>query len=95
MAFFRPGHPDTPLPLPPTPPKAVDVDVDLIELTRFVASISRDGFHLHRHMVPNPSGCSYHWVTVTNTTRGRGKNVCGTNRCFRLKLKNMKAVEVG
>ncbi len=69
------------------------MDIDLIELHRFVASVASEGLHLHRHSVPNRAGLLYRWVVISNVTKGRGKKVCGTNRCYKLRLKNIEAAE--
>jgi hypothetical protein len=94
MAFFRPSRLRTPPPSLPSPEERaqLSVDIDLLELHRFVESVARDGLHLHRHSLPGAAGVLYRWVAISNPARAmrKGKSTCGTNRCYKLKLKNVK-----
>ncbi len=73
------------------------------EVRRLVESLQDTGLHLHlREQRILSGGDVYHnyiWSTVTGnrklglkpdgSLRGKGANICGTLRCFRLKLKNV------
>ena len=73
------------------------------EVRRLVRSLQDPGLHLHMREQRILSGrkvhYSYVWSTVTGSRklglnqdgslRGKGASICGTLRCFRLKLKNM------